>query len=204
MILVSIALFFNIGKKRYENYAKTHKEFEYSLVKSMNGAFGNHENILWLLENENEFLYGNTYLSGFTNFVPRKIWPNKPYGAGPILKNFIYPGSYVVGRAKNSSLTTGFHTELLMNFGAIGVIVLPSFLAIFLAVFMKKLSQSRHVILKIASFFTMISFFSQFYYGEFLGFFSRYLISFLPFIFIYAFVNIKYKIITNETDNTRP
>lgn len=194
-VLVGVAfiLFFNIGKERYALYASRHKEFKYPLVKSLNGAFGNHENILWMLENDYEKLYGHTYLAGYANVIPRKLWPSKPLGAGPKLKNFIDPGSYVLGRERNSSLTTGFFTELQMNYGVVGIVVFPIFIAIVMGLILQKLNRSNYLIVKMASFFTMILFFTQFYFAEFLGFFSRYFITIIPFIIIYLAVSVRFK-----------
>ena len=107
VFLIVIAMH-TIGKMRHQGGVNdTHDESNYGLVNSLNGAFGNHENIVWLLDHEYQLSLGQTYIAGFANFVPRSIWPSKPVGAGPILKNTIYPGSYVVGRKGNSSLTTG-------------------------------------------------------------------------------------------------
>ena len=69
------------------------------LVSGLNGAFGNHENLLWLIENgsRHDEQWGRTFLAGIVNVVPRNLWPDKPLGAGPVLKNFIHPGSYELG-----------------------------------------------------------------------------------------------------------
>ena len=192
IIIFAFILFFNIGKERYAVYASRHQEFKYSLVKSVNGAFGNHENIMWLLENDYKNLWGQTYVAGFTNFVPRSVWPKKPLGAGPKLKNFIYPGSYVIGGKKNSSLTTGFFTELQMNYGIVGIIVFPIAIAIFLGFVLRALNRSRYIIVRMASFFVVIMFSTQFYYAEFLGFFSRFTISLIPFFIIYFFTSVRF------------
>jgi len=198
-LIFAFTLFFNIGKERYAIYASRHKEFKYSSVKSLNGAFGNHENILWLLENDYEKLWGQTYVAGFTNFVPRSVWPSKPLGAGPKLKNFIDPGSYVVGGKKNSSLTTGFFTELQMNYGVLGMIFFPIAIAVVLGFILQKLNRSRYIIVRMASFFIAIMFSSLFYYAEFLGFFSRFIISLVPFFIIYFFISVRFKLKKSNT-----
>jgi oligosaccharide repeat unit polymerase len=194
LIGISFILFFNIGKERYALYASRHKEFKYPLVKSLNGAFGNHENILWMLENDYEKLYGQTYIAGYTNIIPRKLWAGKPLGAGPKLKNFIDPGSYVIGGERNSSLTTGFFTELQMNYGIVGIVVFPIFIAIGMGLILQSLNRSKYLIIKMASFFTMILFFTQFYFAEFLGFYSRFFITIIPFIIIYLAVSVRFKL----------
>lgn len=194
LVGVAFVLFFNIGKERYALYASRHKEFKYPVVKSLNGAFGNHENILWMLENDYQKSYGQTYIAGYMNIIPRKLWPNKPLGAGPKLKNFIDPGSYVLGGERNSSLTTGFFTELQMNYGVVGIVVFPVFIAIAMGMLLRYLNRSKYLIVKMVSFFTMILFFSQFYFAEFLGFFSRYFITVIPFILIYFAVSVRLKL----------
>lgn len=199
LLIFAFTLFFNIGKERYAIYASRHKEFKYSTVKSLNGAFGNHENILWLLENDYENLWGQTYVAGFTNFVPRSLWANKPLGAGPKLKNFIDPGSYVAGGKKNSSLTTGFFTELQMNYGIVGMVVFPIIIAVSLGFMLQSLNRSRYIIVRMASFFIAIMFSTLFYYAEFLGFFSRFIISLIPFFIIYFFISIRFKFKSSNT-----
>jgi oligosaccharide repeat unit polymerase len=199
-LIIAFTLFFNIGKERYALYATRHKEFKYSLVKSLNGAFGNHENIMWLLENDYEKLYGQTYVAGFTNLVPRSFWPNKPLGAGPKLKNFIDPGSYVIGGQRNSSLTTGFFTELQMNFGVLGIVFFPIVIAIIVGFLLQALNRSRYIIIKMLSFFTAIMFSTMFYYAEFLGFYSRFFISIIPFILIYFCVSVRFKLKRSNTE----
>ncbi len=91
---------------------------------TLNSAFGNHENILWLIDNKFDFQYGKTYWAGLANLYPRAFWAGKPVGAGPILKNFVSPGSYAIGKKGNSSLTTGCITEAYMNFGLVGVVIM--------------------------------------------------------------------------------
>src|SRR5690606_17090729 len=90
------------------------------LVTSVAGAFGNHELSLWQVDNPHRFLFGETYIAGATVFVPRAMWPDKPVGAGPIIKNRVHPGGYVLGGRGSSSLTTGFLVEAWMNFGLVG------------------------------------------------------------------------------------
>lgn len=199
-LIFAFTLFFNIGKERYALYASRHKEFKYSLVKSLNGAFGNHENIMWLLESDQEKLWGETYSAGFTNLIPRSFWPNKPLGAGPRLKNMIEPGSYVLGRKRNSSLTTGFFTELQMNFGALGIIIFPVIISIALGFLLRALSRSRYIIVRMGSFFTAVMFATMFYYGEFLGFYSRFVISIIPFFLIYFCVSVRFKLNKSNTE----
>jgi len=168
-------------------------ESEYSLINSLNGAFGNHENIVWLLSNKYELLFGNTYIASFLNLIPRSLWADKPYGAGPELKNMIYPGSYILGQEGNSSLTTGLFTEAVMNFGILGsfpaVFCISCIVFIFL-VFLKKLENPIGKILYIYL-FTLLS--TQFLYAEFLGFYTRTLFTCIPIILLAFFVKFERK-----------
>jgi len=140
---------------------------------SIDGAFGNDENLLWLIENDSERFYGMTYLAAILNVIPRKIWPDKPLGAGPRLKNEIYPGSYVVGSAGNSSLTTGLFTEAFQNFGWAGFVV-----AIFIWYWLVK-TCLRNILSNYLSIrglpwiVIMVSCSSMLLYSEFLGLFTR-------------------------------
>lgn len=91
------------------------------------GGLGEFENVWWLVENKSqwEILGGKTFISPFVGFVPRKMWPNKPLGGGPYLRNFIVPGSYNLFGGKNlTSYTTGLPAEALMNFGFVGFIII--------------------------------------------------------------------------------
>jgi oligosaccharide repeat unit polymerase len=101
----------------------TGETFSRSLLRGVNGAFGNHENVVWLVESKPELTHGSNLASMVTALVPRAIWPDKPTGGGPILTNIIYPDSYYVGGWGVSSLTTGLLTEFYMAFGWLGVLI---------------------------------------------------------------------------------
>ena len=73
-----------------------------------------------------ELSYGMTYASLFTNFIPRKIYPDKP-DSGGIVFTKRYTGDQWGGL---SNLATGAVTEGIINFGfASGVII--GFLSLF-------------------------------------------------------------------------
>ncbi|MEZ9877410.1 hypothetical protein AB4349_17490, partial [Vibrio breoganii] len=197
--LVFLFGFFQLGQIRH-SVKKSVSHSSYGLVNALNGAFGNHENIVWLLDNNFDKQYGYTYLSGITNFIPRSIWPEKPLGAGPILKNEIYPGSYIIGQRGNSSLTTGLYTEVVMNFGFIISNVAIILIAGLISVFLSKLKMFEYGIGRLIVVFSIVVFSSQFLYAEFLGFFVRYIFSVIPLFFCY-FLQFGGRI--NETDITR-
>ncbi len=94
-----------------------------AVMDTLDGAFGNHDNVLWLVQNDWPFQYGKTYLAGLIVFIPRLLWTDKPTGAGPALVNFMDPGKYEVGKHGISSLTTGLVTESYMNGGFVGVVL---------------------------------------------------------------------------------
>lgn len=84
---------------------------------------GTAENIFWLIENRDrwDWQMGGTFLAAVVGLVPRTFWADKPLGGGPVLRNMIYPGSYDLARAYNTSYTTGLPTEAFMNFGLWGI-----------------------------------------------------------------------------------
>ena len=81
---------------------------------------------LWLIDNVgfDDALAGKTFLALITGFVPRGLWPGKPTGAGPHLRNLIYPGSYDLEEgAYLTSYSPGILAESLMNFLWLGAFV---------------------------------------------------------------------------------
>lgn len=188
----SIYIFYLIGK--FRNTAFSSVEVDYGLSRSLNGAFGNHENIVWLISNDFNYLWAKTYLAGFLNLIPRFIWAEKPFGAGPELKNMIYPGSYVIGQEGNSSLTTGLLTESIMNFGVLGslpALFLISILVVLLLRYFKNLKNPFGIVIYIYL-FTLLS--TQFLYAEFLGFYTRTLFTSVPIFLLLFFVKFQRKV----------
>jgi len=161
-------------KLRYEgSTAALIERQEKIILFSLDGAFGNNENLNWLYQNSFETQFGISYLAAVTNFIPRKIWPQKPLGGGPRLKNTIYPGSYVVGAQGNSSLTTGMLTEAYLNFGLLGYIIIPFFWSI-TAGFLVKKTLYNYGTIKMLKWLTILVLWSTtIMYSEFLGFFVR-------------------------------
>ncbi len=185
-----IMLFYQLGKLRRQAIMNN-ANAKYTIVEELNNAFGNHENIVWLLENkeQNKLHFGKTYIAGLTNFIPRYIWEDKPLGAGPILKNTIKPGAYVIGKPKNNSLTTGLLTELQMNFGVYGIFV-GSLLFGFMLRSLGLLLVNTYYLSNILIIqYSLIILSSIFIYSEFLGFLSRYAITILPLLTIKFITN---------------
>ena len=63
--------------------------------------------------------YGLTYLTVFTNFVPRSLWPEKPPPGGVVFTNEYASNMY----DEYSHFTTGLFPEAIINFGVeIGIL----------------------------------------------------------------------------------
>lgn len=60
-----------------------------------------------------DYQYGKTFLTPVTNFVPRKIWPDKFEPGGVVLTKF-WQGNRYTGL---SHMSTGIVTESILNFG---------------------------------------------------------------------------------------
>ncbi|MCX7799466.1 MAG: oligosaccharide repeat unit polymerase [Fimbriimonadales bacterium] len=93
-------------------------------------AFREYENLWYLVEHEArlEPLGGSSFLAGVVFWVPRSLWPDKPFGGGPELVNFIWPWGYEPGRTDNrSSITPGLMAEGYMNFGWPGIPLVGAF-----------------------------------------------------------------------------
>lgn len=167
------------AESKYQDSSVT-EEF----IKQLNGAFGNNENMLFMLSNSFEAEKGVTYLAAVTNFIPRSLWPNKPLGAGPRIRNIIYPGSYVVGRRGNSSITTGAVVESFLNFRFIGVLIIAPLIGLVLQYAHKKSREATTI--RTCLFWTITGVFVALalVYSEFLGWFARLLFTLLPLILI--------------------
>ncbi|EEW27058.1 hypothetical protein [Rhodobacter ferrooxidans] len=187
--LSAIALGRGLTKERYMNLGGDHAEVQLASLwySFLDGSFGNDENLLWLLEHGHPYYLGSTYYAGFVSIIPRSIWENKPWGAGPEIKNLIAPGTYVLGGAQNTSITTGMLTEGRMNWGFPGMIMAVLFW-VSLTRYLANLAQSSKNILS-DCIFTMLSVYmsTAFLYAEFLGLVSRAIFLFLlPAFFIIA------------------
>ncbi len=178
---IALAGFTEITKERYAEGGTYAAEREERIVFFMfDGAFGNDENILWLATNPFDYQYGASYVAAVTNFVPRSIWPDKPLGAGPRIKNAIYPGSYVVGREGNSSITTGLFTEAFLNFGVPGLFLVPVIWAFIAIKFANKVARNLGSVMMLPWVVALVLWSTALIYSEFLGFLGRFLFITLP------------------------
>jgi len=147
---------------------------------TFNSAFGNHENILWLVDNKFDYQYGKTYVAGLANVYPRAFWRNKPVAGGPTLKNMIIPGSYQVGEAGSSSVTTGMVTESYMNGGLVGVIILAAITGLYLRMFARLRLKCLGPWSTAVYVYTVFTFAFSMTHNEFGGAYTRWIIDFFP------------------------
>lgn len=153
---------------------------EHLVYYMLDGAFGNDENLIWMMSNPYDMNYGITYVAAFANLIPRAIWADKPLGAGPRLRNAIYPGSYVVGREGNTSYTTGLYTEAMLNFGVLGLVIIPALWALIATFFARKVMQNVGNVSQIMWAASLVLWSSSLMYAEFLGFFGRFVFTIIP------------------------
>lgn len=137
---------------------------------AMDGAFGNDEALLWLWENEFPLHMGETYLAAGTNIIPRSLWPEKPLGGGPVLINMIIPGAYEIGAKGNNSLTTGFLTEAVMNFGFAGALLVVVAWAAVVHMVMRQLASCTSIYWRSIFLIIWVTLCSGFIHMEFLGY----------------------------------
>lgn len=144
------------------------------------GAFGNDENIVWMANNTYKKHEGVSYFAALSNFVPRSMWPEKPLGGGPRMKNEIFPGSYVVGAAGNSSFTTGLFAEAWLNFGPWGPLFILPLWALIGLLFASNVARNVYSIKALPWMVTTVLWSTSLVYSEFAGFFARYVFIVTP------------------------
>lgn len=123
-------------------------------------------------------LFGTTYVSLFTNFIPRSIFPNKP-DTGGIAFTKIYTDDQWGGL---SNLATGAVTEAILNFGkplgiAIGIALNAATLVLGCLIYRRfmyrKSSAGKHVtVFHVAAYFYIIISFARFSFAEFTDIFQ--------------------------------
>jgi hypothetical protein len=96
------------------------------LADEVNRNFAQLELLGFLIENDAawSYSYGSTYASILALPIPRKLWLDKPTGAGPEMMNILRPGSYDLNGKYNTSVTTGCVTEAYMSGGIAGIILI--------------------------------------------------------------------------------
>ena len=156
-------------------------------------GFGTNENLLWFFDNEEKihYLYGSSLVSVLVGPIPRAMWSQKPTGGGPILKNWIAPGSYDLSSGQNiSSYTTGFLPEMYMNFGWFGVFFGPILLSIICLLFSKLILNIRSEIglaLWIVVGLRFLGLINAEFYGAWIHIFIALMFFSIYYFFIYLF-----------------
>jgi hypothetical protein len=82
---------------------------------------------------QNELLLGRSYVSAVAFFIPRALWPGKPYGGGAYNQAVNFAGRSVseYRSGKTHGIPMGPVTEAYWNFSLAGVVVLFFLLGIF-------------------------------------------------------------------------
>lgn len=95
-------------------------------------------------DEEFEYAYGKEYLSGLWRYVPRVVYPNKPYSYGKVkyVTDKYYPGA---GKSGNTP-ETGGPLEEYLNFGVIGVIVIGFIRGYFTSLFYRYFLKYRNFV----------------------------------------------------------
>jgi hypothetical protein len=99
---------------------------------------------LVLREQDRNLYYGQTFLTVFTNFVPRRVWPGKPDTGGVVLTKE-YTGDAWDGA---SNLSTGIIAENVINFGDAGIL---SGFVMLIAVMVISVSYYRRMLVRVAN-----------------------------------------------------
>jgi oligosaccharide repeat unit polymerase len=95
-----------------------------SVLDYSSASLGVSEHVMWWFDNPNTtyYLNGASFAAALVGWIPRRLWPAKPTGAGPALVNMRNPGQYDLSRGVNlTSITPGLVMETLMNFGWVGL-----------------------------------------------------------------------------------
>ena len=95
-------------------------------------------------DEEFEYAYGKEYLSGLWSYVPRVVYPNKPYSYGKVkyVTEKYYPGA---GESGHTPETCG-PVEDYLNFGVIGVIVIGFTRGYFTSLFYRYFLKYRNFV----------------------------------------------------------
>ncbi|WP_394335650.1 hypothetical protein [Nonlabens tegetincola] len=152
------------------------------------------------MENEDQISYQNgaTYIAAFQNFIPRSLWKNKPFGAGPLMKNYVSKNKYSINNKYRGSLTTGLLTELKMNFNGFIYFVFLFLYGVSISALLKSYLTRSNFYLKLIQLIILIGFTFLILYSEFLGLITRIFCYCLPILFLY-YISIK---TINETNHT--
>ncbi len=141
-----------------------------------------------------DYELGKTYLAILTMPIPRKIYPDKPTGAGPVIANAIKPGKWSLKSKAPVSYTPTMIGEMYMNFG----LAVTFFLMFFVGWFYRKVYnsflrfQNEPYSIFLYSIF-LLYFTMNGYLNEFVGFMMYFWIITLPMLFAK-----KFQVVTDE------
>lgn len=146
MILAMYALYFRyILPLRYTlDFSTLFKYIEYSIINNILVSLRQLDIIIQNVPYVYPYIYGKSFIGLFGLFVPRLIWPEKPYGAGGLYSLTFYKESYLEGTGIPPSLIGEFY----WNFGIMGVMIGFFFLGLFLRVLYRKATNNSSVIYK--------------------------------------------------------
>lgn len=102
------------------------------------------------------FQFGLTYITAFTNFIPRAIWPDKPHSGGTVLTEFM---TQLTVNEQTTSFSTGLIGEGIINFGYYFGYICAFFVLLFfcfivysrIKIINSVLNQKYHKVIKIIS-----------------------------------------------------
>lgn len=152
------------------------KNIENSKFENAQMAYGTSPLEIIFTSPEKPLLWGATYLTLFTNIIPRVLWPNKPDTGG-----VIFTKEYTDDQTGLSYVATGAITEAILNFGisfgfVFGIIfIFTLFLSgsfLYNKYFCKNNLKKQIDLLFIISFYYFIISISKFSYGEFTDIFQ--------------------------------
>jgi oligosaccharide repeat unit polymerase len=92
-----------------------------------------------MLDNDSftDFQYGVTYLTAFTNFIPRQIYQNKPSSAGVVITKYMQGSDY----GGTTNISPGAIAEGIINFGYTGGLVFGFIVIVLVMIFVLKIYQ---------------------------------------------------------------
>ena len=186
-ILVSFILIFDflafLGGVRQSRTLNINKVESRSPLDELVKSFDHTEYLYKITTLDYSPVYGKTYVAAIAIPIPRALWPQKPVGGGPLLKNTLDPGSYSLGKNENnSSLTTGIFLEAYLNFGFAGCFIVPFLYGALFAFLLNEKAKGSDIYKSYYLSFLIILMIILFPSGEFLGSCSRLFTYFFPFL----------------------
>lgn len=192
-----------IGGLRNHEYSIPELDFQTlsGIYESEQTAYGVNPLEIIFESDEKVLLGGKSYITLFTNFIPRVIWEDKPDTAGVIFTKL-----YTDDQTGLSYIATGAVAEAVLNFGksfgpAIGLAINFIVLVLGCIYYKKNFTQPKtSKNKKSVSIFTLVSYFyitlsfSRFSYGEFTDIFqSLFFFNLLPLMIVSYLSRLNFK-----------